>query len=185
MTEFTNRRKHWLFVQNKKLFHLKTLSTTKDMWALSPQGWYIFQSTHCLLLPLQPWKVEQLNLSGLTTFLSLSFFYRFLPITISGKMRGPEFRADGSITLFSVNYFISLGFLVEHFKWCVSYQVFYKQSPTLFSRDNRSKMKLCDFQLSDKVFVFLLFHFAGTFTIKAVILGLRQGHFLLHPVLIL
>lgn len=185
MTEFTNRRKLWLFVQNKKLFHLKTLSTTKDMWALPPQGWYIFQSTHCLLLPLQPWKVEQLNLSGLTTFLSLSFFYWFLPITISGKMRGPEFRADGSITLFSVNYFISLGFSVEHFKWCVSYQIFYKQSPTLFSRDNRSKMKLCDFQLSDKVFVFLLFHFAGTFTIKAVILGLRQGHFLLHPVLIL
>lgn len=35
VTEFTNRHMLGSFVQNEKLLHLKTLSTTKDMWTVS------------------------------------------------------------------------------------------------------------------------------------------------------
>ena len=121
--------------------------------------------------------------SGLITSLSLFFFF-LIDFFLQSSLATLEDQNSEQVevdTLFSVNYFTSLGFLVGHFKWRVSCWVFYKPSPNLFSRDNASEKEPCDFQLSDKVFRFQLSPFPSTFTIKAAVPGLRPQHFLPPP----
>lgn len=179
MTEGTNRLMLWSFVQSKKLLHRKHFPQPRTREQFLLKAHTIFQSSHCLLLPLWPWKRGRLSLFWFNNF-SLFFFFLidfFLQPALATleEQNSEQVEVD---TLFSVNYFTSLGFLVGHFKWCVSCWVFYKPSPSLFSRDNASEKEPCDFQLSDKVFRFQLSPFPSTFTIKAAVPGLWPQHFL-------
>lgn len=145
------------------------------MNAVAPQGRH-HTPAYCVLSGPERYKGRAC--SGLIT----SLFFSFLLISsynhLLARLEDQNSEQIEVYTLFSVNYFISLGLLVGHFKWCVSYWAFYKQLPTLYSRDNFREKKLCDFQFSDKLFMFQLPHSPGTFTIEAAVLGLRLGHFL-------
>lgn len=102
---------------------------------------------HCLSLPLWPCKVQRPSLSWFNNF---SLFNSLLISSYNHLLARLEDQISEKIevyTLFSVNYFISLAFLIGHFKRCISHWIFYKQPPTLFSRDNISEEELCDFQL--------------------------------------
>lgn len=114
----------WSLGQNKKLLHLDTLSTTRDGWARSLQGRHCFPRYLLPIASSQPWKVRRPSLFWLNDF-SPSLFFSFLidfffqPSLTRLEDRNSEW-IEVYTPLFSVNYFISLVFLVGHFDWCVS-----------------------------------------------------------------